>query len=305
MADLITLASGFAARIEGLDAARATTADIAAIKAALVDHPIIVLPDQRLSAEDQMAFAANFGPFDSNPEAAGRDYNRGLPSELLAISNAGDSDAPAEVMDRRRMLDIGNKLWHSDSSFKAVPAYLSMLYAIETPSVGGETQFADLRAGYDALSDDMKRMIEGLVAEHSVLHSREALGFDDWDAAQRERMGTWVAHDLVRTLPDSGRRTLYLSSHASHIVGMPKPIGRMLLHELTEIATAPAHVYTHHWRRGDFVLWDNRCTMHRLRRYRASDELRVLRRVTTLAPEFPARDPATVRVPAWVIEQVA
>jgi alpha-ketoglutarate-dependent 2,4-dichlorophenoxyacetate dioxygenase len=300
---ITTLEPGFAARIEGLDAANPTDADIAAFKAAMVQHAVAVLPGQDLSPDAQVAFAERFGPLDSNPYAQ-RSYNTGLRQDLLSISNA-DGEAPADVMDRRRMLDLGNKLWHSDSSFKAVPAHYSMLYAIRLPAEGGDTQFADLRAGYDDLTPEMKRLIEGLVAEHSVMHSRRMLGFDDWFPEQREAMGGYVAHDLVRTLPESGRKTLYLSAHASHIVGLPVPIGRMLLHELTEAATTPDKVYSHRWTEGDLVIWDNRCTLHRLRRYRASDEVRELRRVTTLAPEFPARDPTTVTVAPWVIEQAA
>jgi alpha-ketoglutarate-dependent 2,4-dichlorophenoxyacetate dioxygenase len=301
--DVSSLSPGFAVRVEGLDAADPADADIAALKAVLAQHPVVVLPRQTLSPDAQVAFAQHFGPLDSNAGAQ-RSYNTGLRTDLLSVSNA-DNDAPAEVMDRRRMLDLGNKLWHSDSSFKAVPAHLSMLYALKVPETGGDTQFADLRAGYDALTPEMMHLVEGLVAEHSMMHSRMMLGFNDFHPDQAADIAARVAHDIVRTLPETGRRTLYLSAHASHIVGLPIPIGRMLLHELTEIATAPDRVYSHRWTTGDLVIWDNRCTLHRLRRYRASDEVRTLRRVTTLAPEFPARDADTVVVADWVLQQAA
>ena len=304
MVAVTRLKPGFAARIEGVDAARASAADVAAIKAALVEHPVVVHPRQQLSEDAQVEFGSQFGPLDTY-DYASNDYNPGVRPDLLVVSNTHDADKPLDVMDRRRMLDLGNKLWHSDSSFRAVPAHLSMLYGVEVASQGGETQFADLRAGYDALGEDMKRLVEGLVAEHSIMHSRRMLGFDDWNAEFQAKYGGWAAHDVVRVLPDSGRKTLYLSAHASHIVGLPIPLGRMLLHELTELSTTPDKVYTHRWERNDLVIWDNRCTLHRLRRYRASAEPRKLRRVTTVATEFPARDPDTVRVADWVLEEVA
>ena len=298
------LMPGFAARIAGVDAARASDADVGAVKAAMVEYGVVVLPDQRLTEEEQVAWGARFGPLDSNPLAR-NSYNKGMRDDLLGVANAGADGKPFEATDRRRLLDMGNKFWHTDSSFKAVTAHLSMLYGIRVATEGGETQFADMRAAYDALSPDMRDLVEGLVAEHSATHARVMLGFDDWNADQLADLGRVFAHDLVRTLPESGRRSLYLSSHAARISGLPTPVGRMLLHELTELATTQDNVYTHSWRTNDLVIWDNRCTMHRLRRYKASAEARILRRVTTLDPTFPARDPAAVTVPAWVLDRAA
>jgi alpha-ketoglutarate-dependent 2,4-dichlorophenoxyacetate dioxygenase len=295
---------GFAARIEGFDVADYAEDDLAALREAMVTYAVVVLPNQQITGDQQVEFAARFGPLDSYPEAS-LSYNTGMRPDILSVSNERDGKTPLDRSDRRRLLDIGNKLWHSDSSFKKVPGHLSMLYGIQVTADGGETQFADLRAGYEAVPDDMKRAIEGLIALHSVMHSRIMLGFDDWDPELHRNFGAWAGHDIVRTLPESGRKTLYLSSHASHIAGMPLPVGRMLLHELTELATTQNNVYTHRWTRNDLVIWDNRCTMHRLRRYRASDELRVLRRVTTLDTEFPARDTAEVVAPDWVLDAVA
>ena len=304
MATRVTpLMPGFAAEIAGVDAARASDADVAAVKAAMVEYGVVVLPDQHVTEEEQVAWGARFGPLDSNPFAAS--YNRGMRDDLLGVANAGADGKPYEATDRRRLLDMGNKFWHTDSSYKEVTAHLSMLYGIRVSSEGGETQFADMRAAYDALSPDMRALVEGLVAEHDGVHARVMLGFDDWNADQRNNLGRKYAHDLVRTLPESGRKSLYLSAHASQIVGLPTPVGRMLLHELTELATTQGNVYSHKWRTNDLVIWDNRCTMHRLRRYKASAEARVLRRVTTLDPAFPARDPAAVTVPAWVLDRAA
>ena len=298
------LAPGFACRIEGLDAAHPGEGELAAMKAAMVEYAVVVLPAQRLSEEAQIAFAERFGPLDTNTHAS-HQYNQGLRTDLLSISNAGDGESPAAASDRRRLLDIGNKFWHSDSSFKPVTGHFSMLYALKTPAEGGETQFADLRAAYDALSDEWKELVGPLVAEHSVFHAREMLGFNDWRPEQRAQPETHAAHDLVRTLPESGRKSLYLSSHACEIIGLSLPVGRMLLHELTELATTQGNVYTHKWSEHDLVIWDNRCTMHRLRRYHAGRDLRVLRRVTTVDPSFAARDRETVRIPDWIVEAAA
>ena len=240
-----------------------------------------------------------------NTNAMGRrTYNAGMRIDLLNVTNVGGDEELVEALDRRRLLDMGNKFWHTNSSFKEVTAHLSMLYGVQVAGQGGETQFADMRAGYDALSDDWKRLIEPLVAAHSPTHSRVMLGFNDFNPDDKD-MHVSFAHDLVRTLPETGRKSLYLSAHASHIVGLPLPVGRMLLHELTELATTQSNVYTHKWRTNDFVIWDNRCTMHRLRRYKASAEPRALRRVTTLDPTFPARDPESIVVPDWVLNEAA
>lgn len=301
--EITPLAPAFAASIAGVQAAGASDADVAAIRSAMTEYAVVVLPDQHMTEEEQVAFGSKFGPLDTNPLAA-KGYNAGLREDLLNVTNVDDGHEPVAPTDRRRLLDLGNKLWHTDSSFKATTAHLSMLYGIKVAHHGGETQFADLRAGYEALSPDWKALIDSLVAAHSPIHSRVMMGFNDWHPDNLEQH-VLIAHDLVRTLPESGRRTLYLSAHASHIVGMPVPVGRMLLHELTELATTQNNVYTHTWRENDFVIWDNRCTMHRLRRYKASAEARVLRRVTTLDPTFPPRDPATVTVPDWVVNEAA
>ncbi|RYG95581.1 MAG: TauD/TfdA family dioxygenase, partial [Alphaproteobacteria bacterium] len=237
---------------------------------------------QHLSGDDQIAFASRFGPPESYAKAP-KFYKDGGPPRLLDISNVDGEMNILAADDKRRLIDLGNRLWHSDSSFNPVPAHLSMLYAIQLSSKGGETQFADLRAAHDALPDDWREEIEGLVAEHWAMHSRVSLmGVTGWTNEELDLLRPDAWHPLIRTLPDSGRKSLYLSAHASRIIGMPVPDGRILLHELTDFATQPERVYTHQWRANDLVIWDNRCTMHRLLRYDAAKEKRVLRRVTTV-----------------------
>jgi alpha-ketoglutarate-dependent 2,4-dichlorophenoxyacetate dioxygenase len=177
------------------------------------------------------------------------------------------------------MINIGNRLWHCDSSFYHPCGALSMLYAHTIPPEDGETEFCDTRAAYDALPEKMKRTIEGLEAEHSLIYSRAMMGFTDFSQEERDALGG-VRHPVVRVHPVSGRKAIYLGTHASHIIGMPVPEGRVLILNLNEHASQRAFVYRHTWRRGDLVVWDNRCTMHRALPYDESYE-RDMRRVTT------------------------
>jgi len=303
MPKLTTLTPSFAARIEGIDAASASDTDIAFIREALINHSVLLLPGQEFDGDQHADFAARFGELDAYEKMSG-DYARGMRKDLLNVSNLGDDGKPVGPDDRRRLLDMGNRFWHTDASFKHVPAHLSMLYGITVTREGGETQFADMRAAWDSLDEDRKELVDGLAAEHSSTTARRFLGFNDFredNPAVTDR----VTHDLVRTLPETGRKTLYLSSHADHIVGMSVPAGRLLLSELTEHATRPENVFTHKWQAGDLVIWDNRCTMHRSCRYRADRETRQLRRASTIAPEFASRDSAGVTVPEWKIAAAA
>jgi alpha-ketoglutarate-dependent 2,4-dichlorophenoxyacetate dioxygenase len=160
------------------------------------------------------------------------------------------------------MFQLANRIWHTDSSFKHLPAYASMLYARSIPPVGGHTEFADERAAYDALPDDAKRRLDGLVAEHSIFNSRARLGYTNFSDEERRGLPQ-VPQVLVRTLADTGRKSLYLASHAGRIFGMGEAEGRALIDELVAHATQRQFVYTHRWRVNDLVIWDNRCTMHR------------------------------------------
>ncbi|PYM05940.1 MAG: hypothetical protein DMD82_09835 [Candidatus Rokuibacteriota bacterium] len=188
--------------------------------------------------------------------------------------------------DRRRMYGLGNRLWHTDASFQDPPGRYSMLSARIVPPVGAETEFADMRAAYDALSAEMKAQLEGLRVHHSIAHSRQTLGFEFSKDEQEILKG--AIHPLIRTIPRSQRRSLYIASHASRIIDWPVPEGRLLLRDLTEHATQPEFVYRHSWRVGDLVIWDNRATMHRARSFDDATYRRELRRVTTLDIEPPA-----------------
>jgi alpha-ketoglutarate-dependent 2,4-dichlorophenoxyacetate dioxygenase len=201
-------------------------------------------------------------------------------AELADISNLDAHNQLRSRDDHRRLDALGNRLWHSDASFRAVPGALSMLFARVVPPIGGETEFADLRAAHDALTPDLQANVANLMTEHSIFHSRGQLGFTDYTDAERAALPS-VSHPLVRIHPGSGRKTLYMGAHASHIIGWPMPEGRLLLRDLMEHATQREFVYRHAWRVGDLVIWDNRCTLHRGRPYDDARHPRDLRRVTT------------------------
>jgi len=201
-----------------------------------------------------------------------------LPSTFADVSNLDREQKPFARDDRRRLFAIGNRLWHSDSSFKAIPAKYSCLRALRIPSKGGNTEFAHMGAAYEALDDETKALIENLVCEHSQLFSRDLIGFTEFTPEERERFKP-VRQRLVRTLPATGRKSVYLSSHAGTIVGWPLPEARLLLRDLSEHATQRQFVYSHQWRVHDLVMWDNRQTMHRARPFPAH-EPRDMRRTT-------------------------
>jgi alpha-ketoglutarate-dependent 2,4-dichlorophenoxyacetate dioxygenase len=208
------------------------------------------------------------------------------------VSNLGKDGTPLARDSRQRLFNIGNMLWHSDSSFRPIPAKYSLLSARVVNAKGGNTEFADMRAAYDALDEEMKGYIEDLVCEHSLMYSRGSLGFLDFSEEERQ-MFRPVRQRLVRTHPVTGRKSLYLSSHAGAILGMPTPEARILLRDLTEHATQPQFVHVHAWAPYDLVMWDNRQTMHRVRRYDESQP-RDMRR-TTVAGDAPTVAQAAAR----------
>lgn len=260
-----------------------------AIAAAIDRCAVLVFRDQDLDDERQMAFAANFGELET-PRSGAAAVERRLRPELSDISNLDEQGRLRAADDPRRFDQLGNRLWHTDGSFRRVPAALSMLYAHRVPKEGGETEFADLRAAWEALPERMRRLVEPLVAIHDIAHSRGQLGFIELIFDERQKLPP-VPQRLVRRHPGSGRKTLYLASHASHIDGWPVPDGRLLLRELIEFATAREFVYRHAWRPRDLVIWDNRCTMHRGRPFDES-EVRDLRRVTTRDRASSLEEPA-------------
>ena len=272
----------FFAEISGIDLAQPLQiGDRDAIAAAIDRYAVVVFHDQKLSDDQQIEFAGHFGPIHSSAQRA---RHRGIKhrlarDEIADISNL-DGDSKVLDVDNRRRLDwLANRLWHTDASFRAVPGALSMLYAYIVPPEGGDTEFADLRAAYDALPDATKKQLEGLVAEHSIWHSRGQLGVTKYTPEEIASLPP-VPQRLVRTHPGSKRKTLYVAAHASHIIGMPIADGRLLLLDLIEHATQRKFVHAHTWKQGDLVIWDNRCTMHRARPFDTT-QVRDLRRVTT------------------------
>jgi alpha-ketoglutarate-dependent 2,4-dichlorophenoxyacetate dioxygenase len=251
---------------------------VTAIDAAINRHAVLVFPGQIITDEQQMAFSRNFGELETTVRAYRKDFEPRLDLHMADISNLDARNRVLPPDDRRRLNALGNRLWHSDSSFKRVPARFSLLSARVIPGEGGETQFADMRAAWDTLPDKMKSRLEGAICEHTQLFSRAKIGFTDWSEEERAKMAP-VPQVLVRTHPGSGRKSLFLSSHAGRIRGMPEPEARMMLMDLIEHATQPAFVYTHRWQVGDLVMWDNRCTMHRAREYDET-QVRDLHRTT-------------------------
>jgi alpha-ketoglutarate-dependent 2,4-dichlorophenoxyacetate dioxygenase len=272
----------FVGEVSGIDLTRALSdAEVREIQQAIDRFAVLVFHDQKLDDESQFVFARRFGPIEPPQAYSGR--RRLSRAEFADVSNLDADGKPRARDDRRRMNSLGNRLWHTDASFRRVPGALSMLFAHSVPEPGpegdGDTEFTDLRAAYDALPDGIKTMIDGLVAEHSIFHSRATIGFTDFTEEERAAMPP-APQLLVRRHPGSGRRTLYIAAHASHIVGWPVPEGMLLLRELIEHATQPEFVYRHRWRAGDLVIWDNRCTMHRGRPFDETQR-RDLRRITT------------------------
>lgn len=233
-------------------------------------YAVLVFPDQRLSGEQHLAFAKHFGPLETTIHAVRKDTKLRVAAEFADVSNLDPNNGIWGKDSRKRMFEMGNRMWHTDSSFRRVPARASLLYARSIPPVGGQTEYADMRAAYDALSEEMKSRLQGRVAEHAIMYSRQKLGFTDFSDEENQQLPP-VPQALVRRHPGSGRMGLYLASHAGRILGMGEEEGKALLAQLVEHATQRQFVYTHRWRLHDLVMWDNRCTMHRGRPY---DDLR-------------------------------
>lgn len=255
--------SDFVAEVGDVDLSRRLSSDdLETIKQAFWTYAVLVFPEQKLSDDQHLEFARYFGPLETSIGVYRTDVTPRARAELSDISNLSAGGEIWQAQSRIRRYKAGNRLWHTDSSFKFVPARASLLYARAIPPVGGHTQFADGRAAYDALSTETKARIEGLVAEHSVFNSRARIGFADWVAAEQENLEA-VPQVLARTIAETGRRSLYVASHAGRIFGMPDAEGRALIDELLDHATERRFVHTHRWRVGDLVMWDDRCTLHR------------------------------------------
>jgi len=276
----------FAGEVSGIDITKPITReDVAAIEAGMDRYAVLVFRDQRFTDEEQMAFGANFGRIEvSRGGNVTKPQDLRLKAGMNDVSNLGKDGKPLARDSRQRLFNLGNLLWHSDSSFRAIPAKYSLLSARVVNPKGGNTEFADMRAAYDALDEETKGEIEDLVCEHSLMYSRGSLGFGEFSDEEKE-MFKPVRQRLVRTHPVTGRKSLFLASHAGAIIGMPTPEARILLRDLTEHATQPRFVYVHKWKPFDLVMWDNRQTMHRGRRFDETQPRDVRR--TTVAGDAP------------------
>jgi alpha-ketoglutarate-dependent 2,4-dichlorophenoxyacetate dioxygenase len=252
---------------------------------------VLVFHGQNISDEQQLAFSRNFGAIEL---ATGghimEDHERRLAVEFADVSNLDRNSRVLERNDRHRLFNLANRLWHSDSSFRVIPAKYSLLSGRAVPSQGGNTEFADMRAAYDALDESTQAEIEHLICEHSLLYSRSLLGFSGWTEAELETFAP-VHQSMVRVHPITGRKSLYLSSHAGAILGWPVPEARALLRDLIEHATQPQFVYSHRWQQYDLLMWDNRQTMHRVRRFNETAEVRDMRRTTIVGDGSTAVQP--------------
>ena len=260
---------------------------LAEIRASMDEHAVLVFHDQPFTDAEHLDFAERLdGVLHTKLGSSALQKNRFGNEALGDISNLDENGEIMKTSNRRRMYGLGNRLWHTDASFQDPPGRYSMLSAKVVPPVEADTEYADMRAAYDALPEEEKIQLEGLRAHHSIAYSRQTLGFEFSESEQDALKG--AIHPLIRTIPRSKRRSLYVASHASRIIDWPLPEGRLLLRDLIEHATRPEFVYRHQWRVGDLVIWDNRATMHRARPFDDATYRRELRRVTTLDVEQPA-----------------
>jgi alpha-ketoglutarate-dependent 2,4-dichlorophenoxyacetate dioxygenase len=257
------------------------------LRAGMDAHGVLVFRNQPFTDAEQLAFAERFdGALHVKPGAAALAANRFGNDAIADISNVDNSGRILKADDRKRMYSLGNRLWHTDASFQDPAGRYSTLSARVIPEVNADTEFADMRAAYDALDDAAKQKLEGLMVHHTITHSREILGFD-FSREEKERLKGAI-HPIVRVNPRTGRKSLYLAAHATRIIDWPVADGRLFLMELTEHATQREYVYRHVWKSGDFVIWDNLATVHRAMPFDDAKHHRELRRVTTIDAPLPA-----------------
>jgi len=280
------LGDGFAAEVSGIDLrAPLDPRQVRALQHAIDAYAVLVFRGQALSDAQQIALSEHFGAIEN--KAGGnvtRPEQQRLDAKLNDVSNLDQDHRPFAREDRRRFFNLGNRLWHSDSSFRIIPAKYSLLSARRLPDSPSRTEFADMRAAWDTLSAAEKAEAEPLVCDHSLMYSRARLGFTELTPDEQTAFRP-VRQRLVRTHPTSGRRSLFLSAHAGTIIGWPVPEARIYLRDLSEHATQPRLVHVHRWRPHDLVMWDNRQTMHRVRRFDET-QVRDMRR-TTVAGDAP------------------
>ena len=271
----------FVGVIDGLDLKQTlSNSDVLQLNNALDEFGVLVFRNQILTNEQQIEFSKVFGTIEL---AIGgnvtKEKDRRLSLEIADVSNLDKDGKIFTRNDRRRMFNLGNRLWHSDSSYRKIPAKCSLLSCHSKPSFGGNTEFAFMPAAYDALDDVIKKEIEELVTEHSLIYSRGLLGFSEFTNEERETFKP-VRQALIRKNETTGRKSIYLSAHIGTIVGWEMPEARDFIRELTEHATSRNFVYTHEWSIGDLVVWDNRQCMHRVRPFKDTGEPRDMRRTT-------------------------
>jgi alpha-ketoglutarate-dependent 2,4-dichlorophenoxyacetate dioxygenase len=271
----------FAAEVGDIDLAQPLDAEtLQAVREAFATYAVLVFPSQTITVEQHLAFARHFGPLEVTVQRALRDEKLRVREEIADIANM-DATGKLWTKDARiRLFQMGNRLWHTDSSFKHPSGYASLLYARSVAPFGGHTEFADLRAACDALPMAQKARLQGLIAEHSLIYSRRRLGFTKFTPEEEVAFAP-VRRPLLRRIPESGRETLYIASHIGRIEGMADADAEALVAELIAHATQRQFVYTHRWRAGDLVMWDNRCTMHRGTEYEDTRWPRDLQRATT------------------------
>ncbi|MGB7301376.1 MAG: TauD/TfdA family dioxygenase [Burkholderiaceae bacterium] len=270
----------FAARIDGINLRHPLSpAMVARIHQGMNDYAVLVFRDQDLTDEHHLAVGQALGEIETSRATVDETDHRLQHNNMNDISNIGSDGKLLAADARRRMFNLGNRLWHTDSSFKPTPAKYSLLYAHHVPAAGGDTEFADMRAAWDALDKPMRQRLDGLVAMHSLLYSRARLGWHDFNEQERAKFKP-VPQRLVRRHEGSGRLGLYLASHIGEIQGWPVAEAMIFVSDLVEHATRPGFVFRHQWKKGDLVIWDNRCTMHRATAFDDVNEPRDLRRVT-------------------------
>lgn len=275
----------FVGEVSHVDLRRADEQALQDIRDGMDKYAVLVFHDQPMTNDEQLTFAQRLdGELHTKTSLSVLEKNRFGTNAITDISNVNDKGEVLKADDRRRVSSLSNRLWHTDASFNDPAGRYSMLSAKVVPPVSADTEFADMRAAYDFLDEEIKQKIDGLTVFHSIVYSRHVLGFEFSEEEKAKLPG--AVHSLVRVIPRSERKSLYLASHASHIVDWPVPEGRALLRELTEHATDREFVYRHAWKENDFVIWDNRATMHRGLPFDDKKHPRELRRTTTLDLEM-------------------
>ena len=268
----------FGAEITCVDLTRLDDATFEHIEDAFETYSVLVFPGQNLDDDAQIAFSRRFGDLE---KTQGHIANNFQVKHVSEITNLDPNGKLMAADDPRVLYRLGQRNWHSDSSFKLIPAKASLLHARKLPPDGGDTQFASLRGAYDALPDARKRALEDMVAIHHYAYSRRNGGYALTNEAEDKRFPP-VPQAIIRTNPVNGRKALYVGSHASHIRGMPEEEGRALLKELLDFATQEQFTYLHHWKVGDLVMYDNRAALHRARPYQITEHPRILHRTTVM-----------------------